>query len=121
MPSNRMVVKQANVVELEEFDTPTPAADELLIATHATLISPGTERAFFLGLPNATAAYPFVPGYSAVGEVVEVGAAVEGWQVGERVACGASHASHVAVRANQTVRLPDGLAEEEATFFNLAA
>jgi 2-desacetyl-2-hydroxyethyl bacteriochlorophyllide A dehydrogenase len=116
-----MVIRQANVVELEEYDTPAPGADELLIATRSSLISPGTERAFFLGMPNAKLVSPIVPGYSAVGDVLQVGEDVGGWQVGERVAVGGSHASHLVAKADVCVRLPDGLPEEAATFFNMAA
>ncbi|MBN8921332.1 MAG: alcohol dehydrogenase catalytic domain-containing protein, partial [Rhizobiales bacterium] len=52
-------------------------------------------------------------GYSAAGVVVEVGAAVEGFKVGDRVACAgasvANHAEFIDVPVNLAVPVPDGL------------
>jgi threonine dehydrogenase-like Zn-dependent dehydrogenase len=41
--------------------------------------------------------------------------------VGERVVCAGPHASHATVRAERAWAAPEGLAAEEAVFFNLAA
>src|SRR5689334_10699737 len=58
---------QPGVAKLETNDIPTPGPSQLLIRTRASLISPGTERAFFLSLPNTTQNYPFAAGYCNVG------------------------------------------------------
>jgi len=121
MSSYRLLIRRANDLLLDEFETPTPAAGELLITTTTSLVSPGTERAFFLGLPNATHSYPLVTGYCAVGEVVQIGDEVQGWQIGDRVVCDGTHSSHLALKANRCFRLPAGLTEEAATFYNMAA
>jgi predicted dehydrogenase/threonine dehydrogenase-like Zn-dependent dehydrogenase len=52
-------------------------------------------------------------GYSTAGVVVEVGEGVDGFHVGDRVACGgqdkASHAEYVSVPANLCAKVPDGV------------
>ncbi len=53
-------------------------------------------------------------GYSCVGKVIGLGTAVEGFQIGDWVACGglsACHAEVVAVAVNLCVRLPKQAAE----------
>ena len=119
--NQRIVFTDAGVVEVEECPPPSLGADQLLIRTRTTLISPGTERAFFLGLPNTPGSYPHYPGYSNIGEVVAVGDGVEGWTPGMRVANTAGHAASVTVRAESCLPVPEDLADGEAVFFNLAA
>ena len=64
-------------------------------------------------------------GYSASGTVVEVGANVTRFTVGDRVACaGASHANHaefIAVPENLTVKIPVDVSFREAAFVTLGA
>lgn len=113
--------------DLEPFSVPQPRPGELSIRTEVTLISPGTERAFFLGLPNAEASFPGYPGYSSVGRVTALGegAAVdacgEPLAIGDRVASAASHASHAREQALRCWKVPDILPSEEAVFFNLVS
>lgn len=121
MLGHRVVWTQKGVAEIETFEVPSPKEGQLLLRTRVTLISPGTERAFFLGLPNTSQKYPQHAGYSNIGEVVEIGAKVEGFKVGDRVACAASHASHVVVKAANCLPVPEDTPDEEAVFFNLAA
>ena len=90
----RAVVTAPGEVELQQFDLPPPAAGQALLRARRTLISPGTERAFFLDLPNTNAPYPLYPGYSFVGDVIACGAGVDSLQVGDRVATIARHGSH---------------------------
>lgn len=121
MQGHRAVVTKPNVIEMQPFDVPDPGPTEVLIRTRATLVSPGTERAFFMALPNTNAAYPLIPGYSNIGEVIAVGADVDGVAVGDRVASGTHHASHVVAPAVSCVPVPAGLDDADATFFNLVA
>ena len=64
-------------------------------------------------------------GYSSAGIVVEVGAGVAGFDVGDRVACaGGGHANHaeiVAVPANLCARVPEGVPLETAAMSTIAA
>ena len=65
---------------------------KLLLRTRWTMISTGTELAFFQGCHaglqmagNTWAKYPFEPGYAAISEVVDVGQGVEGFSRGQNV------------------------------------
>jgi len=73
---------------------------------------------------NRTRTY-MATGYSAAGVVVEVGAGVTGFSVGDRVACAgaglANHAEVVAVPQNLCVRVPAGVENLEAAFVTLGA
>ena len=68
---------------------------------------------------------PVPLGYSSSGTVVEVGASVPNFQVGDRVACaGAGYANHaeiVFIPKNLTVRIPDEVDFESASFATLGA
>jgi predicted dehydrogenase len=64
-------------------------------------------------------------GYSCAGVVEEVGAGVEGFSVGDHVACAgqgyASHADIVVVPKNLVVRIPDGVSFDDAAYVTLGA
>ncbi len=119
MDAYRGIVPQAGMIEIEGFTLPEPAVDEIVIRTHKTLISPGTERAFFLGLPNTTRKFPMTMGYNLVGEVIQAGRAVTAFQIGDLVTCQGQHASHVVVPAERCHLVPADLAEDEAVFCQL--
>lgn len=121
MKGQRVVIKQASHVELEAFDVPEPQPGQVLLRALTTLVSPGTERAFFLNMENTNASYPLYPGYSYVGEVIAVGDHVDGIQVGGRVVCPAQHSSHVAIDVSVCHLVPDNVSNEDASFFNLLA
>jgi 2-desacetyl-2-hydroxyethyl bacteriochlorophyllide A dehydrogenase len=121
MEGVRVVWPEKGRAELESFVPPEPRPGEVLIESEVTLLSPGTERAFFLGLPNAQTRYPSYPGYSNIGRVVALGEGVEGVRIGDRVASGGNHASHVVVRTGRCWPVPQELPAKEAVFFNLGA
>ena len=77
-----------------EVDVPEPGPHEVQIRMAASLVSAGTERAWVQGLPNATPAYPYVPGYCCAGQVVKTGKDVTGFQPGDRVASFAVDVGH---------------------------
>lgn len=64
---------------------------------------------------------PLPMGYCNVGVVVEVGAGVSGFAVGDRVASNGRHAEMVAVPVNLCARVPDEVADESAAFTVLGA
>lgn len=109
----------AGQVEIEERELPAPGIGELLLEAEHTLISPGTERAFLLNLPNTSGKYPQRPGYNFAGRVVEVGPQVEGFSPGQRVVASGPHAAHALVRAGLVCALPDQVPNESAVFFNM--
>jgi 2-desacetyl-2-hydroxyethyl bacteriochlorophyllide A dehydrogenase len=122
MPINHQIVfTQPGVVELQPVTMPVLQPHQLLVRTRVSLISPGTERAFFLSLPNTTNNYPHYPGYSNIGEIVACGTKVSNWLVGTRVASAALHVHYAAVDADKCIPVPTGLADESAVFFNLTS
>jgi 2-desacetyl-2-hydroxyethyl bacteriochlorophyllide A dehydrogenase len=122
MKGQRVVWTSRAKVEIEDFDIPALGENGVLAATECTLISPGTERAFLLSLPNTQGRYPSYPGYSNIGRVVEVGGGVEGLSVGDRVASATGHTSHFVASPDRLIKIKDGAASsEEAVFFNLSA
>lgn len=64
---------------------------------------------------------PLPMGYCNVGVVVEVGAGVTGFEIGDRVASNGKHAEMVAVPVNLCARLPEGVNDEAAAFTVLGA
>lgn len=81
-------------------------------------------------LPTIRAAFnrldqPMALGYSSSGVVVEVGEGLQGFQVGDRVACAgggfAVHAEYAVVPQNLLARLPDEVDFEQAAFATLGA
>jgi predicted dehydrogenase len=68
---------------------------------------------------------PVALGYSCAGVVIDVGAGVEGFAVGDRVACAgqdyASHAEVVFVPRNLCARIPDGVSFDDAAFVTMGA
>lgn len=78
-----------------------------------------------LGVVRERAAAAVPAGYSAAGTVIEVGAGVSGFAVGDRVACaGARHAHHaevICVPRNLAAPVPEGVTLEEASFVALGA
>ena len=118
-PNYQLLFVERGIVEVQECKVPTAGPGELLIRGHVSLISPGTERAFLLGLANTWPDYPQTTGYSHIGEVVAVGAGVEGWCVGDRVASQANHSMYATARAELCSHVPAGLSDERAAFFRL--
>ena len=64
-------------------------------------------------------------GYSSAGKVIKVGAGVEEFRVGDRVACAgqnyASHAQKIFVPKNLCAKIPKNVSDEEASFSTLGA
>jgi len=64
---------------------------------------------------------PIPLGYCNVGEVLEVGKAVEGFVAGDRVASNGKHAEVVSVPINLCARIPDAVDDEAAAFVVVGA
>jgi len=121
MRSLRVVWSERGVAEVEEWEVPTPGEGQVLVKTNFTLISPGTERAWFLGLPNTPQKFPQYPGYSAVGVVLEIGGKVQRFKKGDRVVWAGRHAAHAVVAEEALLPVPSELPDEEAVFARLIA
>jgi 2-desacetyl-2-hydroxyethyl bacteriochlorophyllide A dehydrogenase len=99
---------------------------QIRVRTQKTLISMGTElicyeRRFDAGTHwDRWVQYPFHPGYSNAGVVEEAGAEVTTLQPGDRVAVRAQHRQYFVTDAGRALRIPEGISDEEATWFALA-
>ena len=128
MKGQRIVFHAPLQVALEEFELETSDLGpwEVVVRTHCTVISPGTELARLQGkLYFETDVPPSFPitdvGYANIGTVLAAGAKT-GVQPGDRVYTMANHASiaRVDMREMLCVPVPEGLADEDAVFCRLA-
>lgn len=107
-------------VELLPIDVASAGPGEVTLDVLTSVVSPGTERAQYLRLPNTHSTLPHRPGFSAGGIVRAVGSDVRHVSPGDRVvAGGVSHASVETIAAQRVYRVPDGVALEEAAAVNL--
>jgi 2-desacetyl-2-hydroxyethyl bacteriochlorophyllide A dehydrogenase len=125
MKARQAVVLEPFKVGVREVDLPPPAANQVLVAAEVSCVSAGTELAVYTGthqwlkdpsLPDWK--FPFKPGYSAAGVVVEVGADVRDVRPGDRVSFPGNHASHelltIGHERGRLWRMPEGLDMEKA-------
>ncbi|RMF92813.1 MAG: hypothetical protein D6741_14495, partial [Planctomycetota bacterium] len=145
-------------MELADIPVPRPSGNRVLIRTHASLISAGTERMVAQlarkGLLGKARARPdlvkkvlakmrrdgfwatfqtvqqqldrWMPlGYSAAGEVLEIGPQVSRFRPGQRIACAgagiANHAEYNLVPELLATSIPDGVSSEDAAYATLGA
>ncbi len=68
---------------------------------------------------------PMFPGYSSAGTIVALGEGMQGYKVGDRVACGggnhAVHAEYEVVPRNLLAKMPEGIDFDEAAFTTLGS
>ena len=100
MKARQIVISEPFQTSVREVELPAPAANQILVQTEVSAVSPGTELAVYTGThqwlkdPNLPDwKFPFRPGYSAAGTVVAVGSGVAGWKPGDRVSYPGNHAS----------------------------
>ncbi|MFQ6095293.1 MAG: zinc-binding alcohol dehydrogenase [Candidatus Bathyarchaeia archaeon] len=117
----RVVFPRKGEVAVEDFELRQPRDNKVLIRTVSTLISPGTETAFLMALPNTPGRFPQYPGYSNAGVVVSMGSRASRFKVGDRVVSRKNHASHVIASENELMMIPKGLSFDEAAFFALGS
>ena len=106
-----------------------PAADEALIKTKFSAISPGSELLVYRGeFPHQLKVdskiealsepfrYPLKYGYISVGKVVSTGTAVDKAWLGRPVFCFHPHESHYAKPLNEIIPIPEDIDMLEALF-----
>ncbi len=124
--TRRLVFTGKQEVALESFNPGKPGKDQVLVRTHLSLMSTGTENIVFNRLFDPGShwdlwvKYPFYPGYSSVGIIEEVGEGVKHLHQGQRVAFRAAHRSHALEGAMGCFPIPDGVPFEQAVWFALA-
>jgi 2-desacetyl-2-hydroxyethyl bacteriochlorophyllide A dehydrogenase len=72
-------------VEIRQFELGPCGPTDIVVKTHYTLVSSGTELRIWAGHYGAEGQFPLIPGYSVVGEVISVGAEAHGFRVGDLV------------------------------------
>jgi L-iditol 2-dehydrogenase len=121
MSQRRLVTVAAGQMAMQGTEAAEPDAGQIAVRTLLTLISPGTERAFILGLENTSQKYPSRPGYNLMGEVVQVGPGVDHLKCGDRVVAMRPHASYATASAQEVTRVPAEVPSEHAVFLNMLA
>ncbi len=80
-----VVFTAPNEVAVGSVERAVCGPTDIAIRTRYSMISPGTELRMLAGHYGAGDKFPYVPGYSSVGEVIEVGTDAKGWRVGDLV------------------------------------
>ena len=100
-----------DMLRVDDTDSPMPGKGEVRVRVLTSGVSFAEVQMLGHRYPMQPK-YPFVPGYDLVGEVTEVGPGVIGPKVGDRVAAlmvTGAWRTHVVVRADRVVPVPDGL------------
>jgi len=131
MRVRQAVIREPFQVEVRELELPAPAANQILVETEVSAVSPGTELAVYTGthqwlkdpkLPDWK--FPFRSGYSAAGTVLAVGSGVTGWKAGDRVSYPGNHASAELLtlghERGRLWKLPAGLEADKAALACIA-
>jgi 2-desacetyl-2-hydroxyethyl bacteriochlorophyllide A dehydrogenase len=126
MHARQAVITEPFRAAVREVDLPAPAPNQVLVETHVSCVSAGTELAVWTGthqwlkdptLPDWK--FPFRSGYSAAGVVAAVGAEVQGLKPGDRVSYPGNHASAELLtlghERGRWWKLPDKLDFEKAS------
>src|SRR5258705_11738231 len=125
MKNKRVVFTNPGQFEIQQSDFELTPQDqrEVVIKTHFSLISAGTELACLSG-SESWFKFPSTPGYTSVGEVVAVGQAVTHLAVGDLVYSWGGHSAYNRVGLDQPrtfcPKAPEGNSEELVPFPPLA-
>lgn len=121
LKGERVVWLKQGRVTIEDFKVRQPEGKQILIKTRNTLISPGTEGAYLMTLPNTSSKFPQYPGYCNAGEVIAIGDKVSEIKVEDRVVSETPHASYNLECEGKVFQIPEGLSLDKATFFSLSS
>lgn len=102
------------VMELVELPVPQPGAGQVLVKIEAVGVN---FIDTYLREGRYPAELPFIPGQEAAGTVVELGAGVSGFAVGDRVAWNGTrgtYAEYACAPASDLLPIPDGMSFEQA-------
>ena len=115
MSGTAIVLTGLGEVAVRRARTPEPEPRGVVVRTEAAGVA-FAEVQMRLGRYPAQPAFPFVPGYDLVGEVIATGAE-SSWHVGQRVAAmprTGAWAEHVALPDRELVEVPSGIDAAEA-------
>ncbi len=123
--ASRLVFTGKQQVKYESFEPPKVDKGMIKVRALYSLISTGTETIVYNRLFDAGShwdnwvKYPFYPGYSMVGEVVETGPECKA-KVGDRLAMRTGHASVQVIPEAYTLPVPREMDPKSASWFALA-
>lgn len=131
MKSEAILITEPYRMEVGEFELPEPGAGEVLVRNRFTCVSPGTEMRVYSGEQEGKGMWPFIPGYSAVGQVERCGDGVSleagAWvfhsgtkRASVNLMWGA-HSRHAVMPADGVEPLPEGVDPLEASAAKLGA
>jgi 2-desacetyl-2-hydroxyethyl bacteriochlorophyllide A dehydrogenase len=128
MYADQLFSRQLAQIALESVEIPdVPAPGGIIARAEASLISPGTELANFLGKTaqrTPQSSEPYLPGYSFAGVVVEADVDAP-FAVGDRIAGPLPHASLAdearSERLARMTKIPGQVSSTQAAFTQLAA
>lgn len=118
-----IIAPEKGKVIITDVPVTDPLDNEVQVKMASTMISPGTERAHILALPNSNQNFPYAPGYCCAGYVVKTGKNVTGYKEGDRVCCFAVDVGHRQVGnvvIDRIAHIPDDMPFDYAAFNGLA-
>lgn len=118
----KAIVATANGPALEEVPTPQPGAKQVLVKVRAAALN-RADLGMLKGASHGAVGGAGTPlGLEWAGEIVEIGAEVTNWQVGDRVmaAGGNAFAEFALGSMNHIYPMPDNLTFEQAATFPVA-
>jgi NADPH:quinone reductase len=101
---------------LKSVASPLPGPTEVKIRLRARGVS-FTDVLRIAGQYHVKTPPPFIPGGEAAGEIIELGAEVKGFIVGDRVLCGGGFAEETVQAAGSVIKLPETVDFEAAAAF----
>lgn len=126
MQIQQIVLTGKQQVAFQTAQIPPIKPMEVRATVVSSLISTGTEGICFNHLyPEDShwgnwVQYPFLMGYSFVGDVIEVGNAVTEFAVGDRVATRHGHTTALQFNSSEFISVPKSIDPQLATWFGLA-
>ncbi|MEM7131502.1 MAG: zinc-binding alcohol dehydrogenase [Chloroflexota bacterium] len=121
MQAYAVIAPEKGKIDIDSQELPPVGPGQVLIESHISTISPGTELAFLHHMPNTPGNYPMGFGYSSCGTILEVGEEVEELSVGQRVVSRAPHATHVLMDAKLCFPVPDSISDVDASVYRLGS
>ena len=119
-------VPEPNVAQIvsDQFNDVLTSPTQVLVNTHYSHISAGTELACIAG-EESFFTIPDTPGYTAVGEIIKKGSAVENLEEGDLVYTYGPHAEYFIIDLEDRwhgvcVKLPEGIDPALASFTHMA-
>ena len=76
-----IVFTDPNEIRISEFALGPCEDEDILVRTHYTMVSSGTELRVLAGHYGSIEEFPLIPGYSVIGKIISVGQKVQGYSV----------------------------------------